>query len=114
MAIEKWSDSIAVAELQEEPAFTDDIVALIDEVGKKPDFDVVLNFSSVSHVNSGNIAKLLKLRKTLQSAKRRMLITGVRTNVWGVFLVTGLDKIFEFADSVSTALASVQLGETEG
>jgi hypothetical protein len=28
----------------------------------------------------------------------------------GAFLVTGLDKIFEFTDNVPTALATLQLG----
>ena len=31
----------------------------------------------------------------------------VSTQVWGSFLVTGLDKVFEFSDSVSTALATL-------
>jgi anti-anti-sigma factor len=113
MTIEKWSDSIVVADLQDEPAFTDDLIALNEEFNAKPDVDLVLNFGAVHHLNSGNIAKLLKLRKQVTSAKRRLVIAAVRTNVWGVFLTTGLDKIFDFADSVATALASVQLGETE-
>jgi hypothetical protein len=31
------------------------------------------------------------------------------TQVWSAFLVTGLDKVFEFADSVPTALAALQI-----
>jgi hypothetical protein len=31
-----------------------------------------------------------------------------------VFLVTGLDKIFEFTNDIATALASLQLGEEAG
>jgi hypothetical protein len=41
--------------------------------------------------------------------KRRLVLCEINTNVWGLFLVTGLDKIFEFVDNVSTALATVQL-----
>jgi hypothetical protein len=29
--------------------------------------------------------------------------------VWGAFLVTGLDKVFEFVDSVPLALATLQI-----
>jgi hypothetical protein len=29
--------------------------------------------------------------------------------VWGVLMITGLDKIFDFTDDVTTALASLQL-----
>jgi hypothetical protein len=31
--------------------------------------------------------------------------------LWGTFLTTGLDKVFEFSDSVTTALATVQIAE---
>jgi len=31
--------------------------------------------------------------------------------VWGAFLVTGLDKMFDFSDNVMTALATLQLEE---
>jgi len=65
----------------------------------------------VSFLNSSNIARLLRLRKQLANADRRLIICGVNDQVWGVFLVTGLDKIFEFTNDVATALAAMQLAE---
>ena len=109
MSIENWSENIIVAELQDDPAFTDDLSVLIDQTAEGADRDVVLNFSGVGYVNSSNIAKMLKLRKQLISNKRRLVLCGIDMNVWGIFLVTGLDKVFEFADSVSTGLATVQI-----
>jgi len=29
--------------------------------------------------------------------------------VWSVFMVTGLDKLFDFTDDVATSLASLQI-----
>ena len=110
MSIDNWSDNILVAELQDDPNFTDDLTTLIDRLEVQQESDVVLNFSAVTYLNSSNIAKLLKLRKKLVGNKRRLVLSGIDTNVWGLFLVTGLDKVFEFADSVATALASVQIG----
>ena len=109
MSIENWSENIIVAELLDDPAFTDDITTLTDQLESQTDADVVLNFSGVNYLNSSNIAKLLKLRKRVISNRRKLVLCGIDTNVWGLFLVTGLDKVFEFADSVATALASVQL-----
>ncbi len=37
------------------------------------------------------------------------MLCGINTKAWGLFLVTGLDKVFEFADNVATGLASVQI-----
>ena len=109
MSIESWSEDIVVVDLQDDPGFTDDLTALLDQLGSKEVVDVVLNFSAVNYLNSSNIARLLKLRKLIITGKRRLVLCGIDTNVWGLLLVTGLDKVFEFADNVATALASVQL-----
>lgn len=109
MSIEKWSDDILVVELQDDPAFTDDLTTLIDRIEDKADVDIVLNFAAVNYLNSSNIAKLLKVRKRLINSKRRLVLCGIDTNVWGLFLVTGLDKVFRFADDVANGLANVQL-----
>ncbi len=110
MSIEIWSDNILVVELQDDPVVTDDLIALLDQLNTKPDVDVVLDFVGVNYLNSSNIAKLLKLRKKIITSKRQLVLCGIDTNVWGLFLVTGLDKVFQFADTVATGLASVQIG----
>ncbi|MCG3130036.1 MAG: hypothetical protein FLDDKLPJ_00783 [Phycisphaerae bacterium] len=109
MSIQTWSDTIRVAELQDDPAFSDDVAALTEQVEQGGTFDVVLDFRGVRYLNSSNIAKLLRLRKAIILRQRRLVIAGVGTQVWGMFLVTGLEKIFEFADSVDTALLTVQI-----
>ncbi len=109
VSIENWSENIIVVELQDDPAFTDDLTALLDQLDGQKDFDVVLNFEGVNYLNSSNIARLLKLRKEISSNKRKLVLCSIDTNVWGLFLVTGLDKVFEFADSIATGLASVQI-----
>lgn len=109
MSIERWSESILVVELQDDPAFSDDVTAAMDQLDDQS--DVVLNFSAINYLNSSNIAKLLKFRKKVLTSGRRLVLCGIDTKVWGLFLVTGLDKVFEFADSVATALASVQIAQ---
>ena len=109
MSIQHWSDNILVVEMQDDPAFTDDLVVLFEELETRKDVDVVCDFAGVNYVNSSNIAKLLKLRKTLITNKRKLVLCGINTSVWGLFLVTGLDKVFAFADNVANGLASVQI-----
>ncbi len=110
MSIQNWSDEIIVVELSDDPTYTDDLNALFDALSTKPNTDVVLNFSGVTFVNSSNIAKLLKLRKLVEGTNRRKLkLCGINTHVWGAFLVTGLDKLFDFADDVASGLASLQM-----
>jgi anti-anti-sigma factor len=113
MGIQNWSDDIMVVELADDPQFSEELANVMDAVETKP-ADVVLNFSAVSFINSSNIAKLLRLRKQMMSAGRRLILCDVNTQAWGVFLVTGLDKIFEFINDISTALASLQISDNEG
>ncbi len=108
MGIQKWSDDILMGELAEEPVFSEDMTSLSDMLGQGPQ-DVVLNFKAVDFLNSSNIARLLRLRKQALSAKRRLVLCDVNPQIWGVLLVTGLDKIFEFTNDVSTALAGLQI-----
>jgi len=110
MPIQSWSDEILVVELQDDPVLTDDLNTLLDRFRDRPDVDVVLDFANITYLNSSNIAKLLKLRKVVNlSNQRRMVLCAINSHVWGVFLITGLDKLFDFADNVSLGLATIQI-----
>ncbi|MBI4582143.1 MAG: STAS domain-containing protein [Planctomycetes bacterium] len=110
MPIENWSDNVLLVELADDPQFTDDMTALLEAVGARENLDVVLNFQHVTFLNSSNIAKLLKLRKIVAVTRgRKLRLCAISTHVWGVFLVTGLDKIFDVYDDVASGLASLHL-----
>jgi anti-anti-sigma factor len=110
MSIKDWSENIILAELQDDPHFSDDLNGLQELVQQRSGCHVVLDFSGVHFLNSSNIAKLLKLRKLLHgNSPGKLRLCGMKTEVWGVFLVTGLDKIFECCNDVTNALASIQI-----
>jgi len=108
MAIQKWSDEITVVELGDDPQFTEDLDGFMDSVESNAT-DVVLNFAAVGFINSSNVAKLLRIRKVMLAVDRRLVLCDVNSQVWGIFLVTGLEKIFEFTSDVAIALASLQM-----
>lgn len=110
MSVQNWSESVVLGELSDDPQFTDDIGAILDQCTQNPAADVLLNFAEVNYLNSSNLAKLLKLRKLIVVANgRKLRICGISRAVWGVFLVTGLDRFFEVVDDVPTGLASLQV-----
>ena len=108
MAIQKWSDDILVVELADDPQLTDELTNVTDALEGSPRH-VVLNFAAVGFINSSNVANLLRVRKAVAQLGRKLVLCDVNTQVWGVFLVTGLDKIFHFTNDIATALASLQL-----
>jgi anti-anti-sigma factor len=111
MPIEKWSDRIVIAHLAPDPHLGEDLQTVQDQAEGDGQSDIVLDFAGVKYLNSSHIARLLKLRKAIGAIGRRLVLCAVDTQVWGAFLVTGLDKIFEFADSVPTALAGLQISQ---
>ncbi len=111
MSVENWSENVLLAELSDDPGFIDDLTSVIEQVQANDQLDVVLHFSGVNYLNSSNIAKLLRLRKLQISNNRQLKLCAVNTHVWGLFLVTGLDKVFDFYDDVSMGLASTQLDQ---
>ena len=110
MSIQKWSDNVILVEAQDDPQFTDDIDSVLTMLEEDPDQDVVIDFRQLSSVNSTSISRLLKLRKqVVLNNGRKLHLCSVKTQIWGVFLITGLDKLFEFYDDLSLGLASVQI-----
>jgi len=111
MAVQQWSETVLLGELGDDPHYTDDLATIIEQCTNNTQIDVLLNFANVTYLNSSNIAKLLKLRKLVTiTNERKLMLCAISRQVWGVFLVTGLDHIFEIVEDVSTGLASLQIG----
>ena len=109
MPLERWSDNVVVVHLADEPQFTEDLESVSNSGNGGKPLDCVLDFAAVHFVNSSNISQLLRLRKQMINADRRLVLCNISNQVWGTFLVTGLDKIFTLSDNVTTALATIQM-----
>ncbi len=108
MPIERWSDQIVLASLKPEPQFSEDLNVLRDELRDRPGH-VVVDFTAISQLNSSNLAQLLRLRKQCIDHAVQLKCASINDRLWSVMSVTGLDKIFEFAEDVPTALTSIQM-----
>ena len=120
MPITEWSDSIQIAELQNDPSFSDDMASLAAALQRAADDrkagraearvrDAILDLRHVQFLNSSNIAQLLRVRKLVGLAGGQVRICSVSDRIWGVLLATDLDRIFDFSEDVTTALAAMQL-----
>jgi anti-anti-sigma factor len=116
MALNAWSDTIMIAELNDEPMFSEDMDNLIQHLrtlrdGKEQVPDVIVDLQNVATVNSSNLAALLTARELLEKSdpKQRLIICSVSDGIWTALLATGLDRIFTFSENVTTALATLQL-----
>ena len=111
MPIEKWSEQVYVVRLLDDPQFTDDLQLLQEQMARSGT-SAVLDFAAVKFLNSSNIARLLRLRKQAIASSLKLVLCGFSTQLWGTFLSTGLDKVFEFSADVTTALATLKINES--
>lgn len=110
MPIQQWSEGILLVDLANPPQFSDEIQSLELRLDRGPASHVILNFQRVDRMNSTNLSQVLRLRKRLIESGHRLRLCSLGDGVWGIFLVAGLDKFFDFSPDVSSALAAVQLG----
>jgi anti-anti-sigma factor len=114
MPVQKWSDRIWVAKLADVPAFGEDLDYLLEHAPRsEPVPDIVLDFGNVSHLNSSNLSHLLRLRKQTVDRSARLRLASPSDALWVLFISTGLDKVFSFTRDTSTALAELQLAQSE-
>jgi len=109
MPIQQWSDQILVVEMGDDPQFTDELNSLTEQLERNPSLDVVLDMWGVNQIYSSNIAQLLRVRAVVIANERRLILAATRTQVWGVLLESRLDKKFDVADDVASALTSLEM-----
>lgn len=112
----EWSNDIVICDLADEPELSEELTELYNQLTERP-LDsvpnVVLNLGGVSYLNSSNIAQILRLRRRLIEAHKMMKLAAVADGVWSIMLLTGLDKVFEFAPDKATAIAALQLNSAK-
>jgi len=109
MGIQNWSENIILVDMPQEPQITDELRTVIEMVRERVDCDVVIDFSAVDIVTSSSLSAFLKLRKLLNDCGRRLVFCNMAVATKNVFMITGIDEIFEFVDDKFVALAGLQL-----
>lgn len=106
-----WSEDIVICDLGDEPQLSEelnDLYSRLKETESTASPSVILDLATVTYLNSSNIAQLLRLRKQLVETTRELRLCSVTDPVWSIMLLTGLDKVFEFAPDKATAIVSLQ------
>ncbi len=77
------------------------LFALIDEDGRKK---IVLDFSLVEYLSSAALGKLITLDKKAKAAKSKLRLCCIRPEIYEVFEITRLNKIFDIKATQDDAL----------
>lgn len=93
----KILDELAIAEIQEE------LLQIVDE---KPGGNLLLSFKEVEHLSSAALGVLITLNKRVGDGGGKLRLADITPQIYEVFKITRLNKIFDIHDSSEAALSS--------
>ena len=77
-------------------------------VADRPDCHrLLLDFSGVARLSSAMLAKLLKLRRKMESKGEKLRLCGLDSQLRSVFVTTRLDRLFDITDTEAGARKAV-------
>jgi anti-sigma B factor antagonist len=82
-----------------------EVVALIE---KAKDGKMLLNFQEVRFMSSSMLGALVTVSKKCKAAEVQLKISNIAADLMQVFTMTRLDKLFEFHDDESGAIAAFE------
>ena len=80
-----------------------ELFALIEEDGCEK---LLLNFTNVEFLSSAALGKLITVDKKMKQASGALKLSNIRPEIYEVFAITRLNKLFEIHDDEADALAS--------
>jgi len=69
---------------------------------------IVVDFTDVKFFSSQTLGLVLDIRRKLESYNGRVVISGINPQLYRVFKITNLDKIFSFYPDRQTAVESFE------
>lgn len=76
---------------------------LVEEEGAA---NLVLNFNNVEYLSSAALGKLITLNKKVKSADGQLKLCAIKPQIFEVFVITKLNKLFDIYETQTAALES--------
>ena len=77
------------------------LFSLIDELGRNK---ILLNFKNVEFLSSAALGKLITLNRKVQAAGGKLVLCGIDAQIYEVFEITKLNKLFTIKKDEQEAL----------
>ncbi|MAT73489.1 MAG: anti-anti-sigma factor [Planctomycetaceae bacterium] len=78
---------------------------LFDLIDKDQRHKLVLNFANVEFLSSAALGKLITFEKKAKRESATIILTNISPEIYQVFAITNLDKLFQIKDTEADALA---------
>jgi anti-sigma B factor antagonist len=80
-----------------------ELFQLVEDDGRK---SLLLNFSSVEFLSSAALGKLITLDRKVKAHGGKLKLSNIRPEIYEVFAITKLNKLFDIKDDEADALAA--------
>ena len=88
-----------------------ELFKLVEQEKRK---SLLLNFSNVEFLSSAALGKLITLDKKMKAMGGKLKLSNIRPEIYEVFAITKLNKLFDIKDDEADALATfLMLGATD-
>jgi anti-sigma B factor antagonist len=77
------------------------LFGMIDTDGRRK---IILDFTNVEYLSSAALGKLITLEKKVKAAKGKLRLCNIRPDIYEVFVITRLNKLFDIRDTQEQAL----------
>jgi anti-anti-sigma factor len=105
VAVVDFIDS-AIMDIQQIQEISDELENLVEQQNQKY---ILLDFTSVKFLSSQTLGMILKLHGKITEKKGWLGICGLRKDLYKIFRLTRLDKLFNFYENEQDALAAVDV-----
>lgn len=95
----KILEELAIREIEEE---------LSRLVESKDTINLLLNFQNVEHLSSAALGMLIKLNDQVGKRSGKLKLSDIRPQIYQVFKITRLNKLFDIHTSTTEALSAFQ------
>jgi len=80
-----------------------ELFQLVEQENRK---NLLLNFSNVDFLSSAALGKLITLDKKVKNHSGRLKLSNIRPEIYEVFAITRLNKLFDIKEDEADALAA--------
>lgn len=77
------------------------LFALVEEADRKK---IILDFTQVEYLSSAALGKLITMDKKVKSVEGKLRLCTIRPDIYEVFAITRLNKLFDIYDNQEKAL----------
>ena len=103
--------NVTVVEFQDRKILEELLITQIGEkldqlVGTRDNMKLLLTFKNVEHLSSAALGMLITLHKRIADLGGQLKLTDIKPQIYEVFKITRLNKVFDIHDSAAKAKAS--------